>query len=419
MVLRAGVVQDRQIVHSSSVGSGTSARRANARSLRCGRISSSPSRRRSSAAYRGGSSFAQVREYLPDLGAAKQVLLGRLQERHQRFRSTDEYAGEGVVEEALVAECVAAAVAGEHPFGRELVYVVSGERVQCFAAHRELLGARHLVGKGLDDPHPVVVGRWRDALRHRPSLGIPVPVEDLGGGAERRRAGGIELGVEKQGQVLWKLQDLQLTFREACGVETRGGQNLLDLVDRELGDVDPGRLCFGIGRHESAQTGVVLPIEFPADDHGVQHGPGTRPARLAEKLFDEIEDAGVSAGHGAHGIELIDDQHARKAGRLGRGGEHQGRRFFEIENAAEIRGGRCRGETIEAIEPERQDRDALLAEGIDDLDDTSGLAGAGLSRQDAVGRGSSRCSQALQQRLRGLARDERCCRMSRRRAPPR
>ena len=52
---------------------------------------------------------------------------------------------EGIVEEALVSEPVAASVEGEDAFRRHLIQVFRVDRVELLAGDRELLCARHFV----------------------------------------------------------------------------------------------------------------------------------------------------------------------------------------------------------------------------------------------------------------------------------
>ena len=105
---------------------------------------------------------------------------------------------------------------------------------------------------------------------------------------------GVEAGLEEQGQVLRKLQDLQLPVPEPSRLEVRISQDGLDLLDREHGNGNVPALF----RQEPPQVVVVRPVEVPADDHYVNHRPGAGSARLGQELFDDLERAGAPAGCG-------------------------------------------------------------------------------------------------------------------------
>ena len=179
-------------------------------------------------------------------------------------------------------------------------------------------------------------------------------------------------------------------------IETGIGQEPLDLIDREFRDFD---FSARTGRQESPQAMVVLPVEGPADDDGVKHDPGARATGLLKQILDDVERVGAWAGHGAHRVQLIDDQDARASGGFGRRRrEHQDRGFFKTEVPTEIRGGRYRRER-DAVETERQHRQSMFAQGLRDLDDAGRLPGAGLAGHHAVGRS---LPQPGQQRFRRL-----------------
>ena len=202
-----------------------------------------------------------------------------------------------------------------------------GKSVQGLAGHRKLLRGGHLVAEGFNHPHPLI-RRGRGSFLDRPPFLGPVPVEELRCSAEGGRLRRIEAGFEEKGQVLREPQERQLAFPEPCRVEVRAGQDLFDLVDLELHDLD---LRAGVGWHESPQAMIVLPVEGPADDDGVKHGPGARAAGLPKQILDDVERAGASAGHGAYRVQLIDDQDARAIGVFGCRREHQDRGFFKTE----------------------------------------------------------------------------------------
>ena len=331
----------------------------------------------------------EIGQHLPDLGAAEQMLLRALEERRQRFLPPDEHAGEAVVEEALVAESVAAPVEGEYALRGQLVHVCRLESVQRFLGNRKLLCNRHLVTEGLHHLHPLI--RRCDSCCDRPPLLVPVLLKYF-----RRR---VEAGFEKEGQVLRKPQEFQLAIPEQRRIETRVVQDCFDLAGIELRDFD---LRLRIGRHELPQATIVLPVERPTDDDGMNYGLWACPTGFMEQLCDDVECAGVSAGRGAHRVQLIRDQDPRAARGFGCRREYQYGGFFEIEMAPESRGGRCR-KKLNAVEAERQHRQAAFAQGLRDLQDAGCLPGAGLAGHDAFG-----CSgpQPGQQRFRRLSWDE-------------
>ena len=75
-------------------------------------------------------------------------------------------------------------------------------------------------------------------------------------------------------------------------------------------------LGVGMRWDEPTKARIVLPVERPADDDGVNGGSIAPSAHLLDEALDEIESAGAPAGHGAHCIELIDDQHSVASGVL-------------------------------------------------------------------------------------------------------
>ena len=163
------------------------------------------------------------------------------------------------------------------------------------------------------------------------------------------------------------------------GVEFRTREDPLDVFQSEFGDLNLG---VGMRWNESAQARVVLPIEGSADDDGVEGGPSAPYAHLLDEALDKVERAGTPAGHGAHCIELIDDQHRGAPSGLCRRREHECRGFFEIEASTELQGRRqCRGHPIE---PEREDWEASLSQLVDEFDDEGTLAGTGASGDDPV-----------------------------------
>ena len=124
-------------------------------------------------------------------------------------------------------------------------------------------------------------------------------------------------------------------------------------------------------------------------------------AHLLEEALDEIESAGAPAGHGAHCIELIDDQHSVASGVLCGRREDECRGFLEVEASTKLKGGRRR--RGHPIEPERKDRVPSLSQSADELDDEGTLPRTCASDDDPVG---GRTAQTGEQRSNSLVGDE-------------
>ena len=71
--------------------------------------------------------FPQINEDLTYLGSAKEMLLGRLEQRRQRRLFVNEEAGEAVVEEALVTERIAVSIDNENMLRDLLIQMIGGE----------------------------------------------------------------------------------------------------------------------------------------------------------------------------------------------------------------------------------------------------------------------------------------------------
>ena len=87
-----------------------------------------------------------------------------------------------------------------------------------------------------------------------------------------------------------------------------------------------------------------------------------------KQLLDEIERGATPTGHGAHCVQLVDNQNARPSGGLRRRRKYEGRRFFEMELAPQVRCGRYRMER-DAVEPKCERGQTSFAQTIEDLDD--------------------------------------------------
>ena len=146
---------------------------------------------------------AQIRQHLPDLRAAEQMLLRFLEERRQRLRPPDEHAREAVVEETLVTESAATPGEDDHAFRRQPLHVRGREFIQPFPGNRKLLLGRHRIAQGGDDLHPLI-RQWRDPFLDQPPFFVPVLVEEVLRRPERGRARGVEARFQKQRQVLRK-----------------------------------------------------------------------------------------------------------------------------------------------------------------------------------------------------------------------
>ena len=181
-------------------------------------------------------------------------------------------------------------------------------------------------------------------------------------------------------------------------VEARAREDPPHVVEGKSGDPDLG---VGMRWNEPAKARIVLPIERPADDDGVNGDSSAPGAHLLDEALDEIERAGTPAGHRAHCIELIDDQHSGAPRGLRRCRENECRGFLEVEASTKLRG-RCRRRG-HPIEPEREDRVPFLSQSGDELEDEGTFPRTCASDDDPVG---GRTAQTGEQRFDSLVADE-------------
>ena len=119
------------------------------------------------------------------------------------------------------------------------------------------------------------------------------------------------------------------------------------------------------------------------------------------RLSTRSNRAGAPAGHRAHCIELIDDEHSvAPGGPCGRR-EDECRGFFEVEASTKLKGRRRRRGN--PIEPERKDRVPLLSQSVNELDDEGTFPRTCASDDDPVG---GRTAQTGEQRFDSLVADE-------------
>ena len=112
----------------------------------------------------------------------------------------------------------------------------------------------------------------------------------------------------------------------------------------------------------------------------MDRGARADAAGLVDDALDQGARVRAAAGRTGGRVHLIDEQHAGPARRPHGLGEHQHGRFLQVEAASEVDGGRRR---VHVVEPERQQRDPLGAQGVHHPGRAGRLAGARPPGEDA------------------------------------